>query len=111
VENFLIEFAKRLVTAAGHELTYITSLTTPEIGADLARALGTAAAHSWFGHAADVALQPPRPACRLAEARVDLSIGFGRTCAQDIHRNGTGCSSALWQPASALAALQREASV
>jgi UDP-glucose:(heptosyl)LPS alpha-1,3-glucosyltransferase len=37
-----------------------------------------------------VALQPPRPACRC-EARVDLSIGFGRTCAQDIHRNGTGC--------------------
>lgn len=37
VESFLIEFAKRL-TAAGHELTYITTLTTPAIGASLSRA-------------------------------------------------------------------------
>jgi hypothetical protein len=30
------------------------------------------------------------PRAALA-AGVDLSIGFGRTCVQDIHRNGTGC--------------------
>ena len=34
VETFLIEFAKRLTTA-WHELTYITSHITPEIGAML----------------------------------------------------------------------------
>lgn len=89
VENFLIEFAKRLV-AAGHELTYITSLTTPEIGALLPgrwellpRLKGSAAMRMW--HFDRVA---PRTA--LA-AGVDLSIGFGRTCVQDVHRNGTGC--------------------
>lgn len=88
VEAFLIEFAKRLTTA-GHELTYITSLTTPEIGAMLPgrwellpRLRGSATMRLWhFNRLA------PRAA---AEARVDLSIGFGRTCAQDIHRNGTG---------------------
>lgn len=88
VETFLIEFAKRLVTA-GHELTYITSLTTPEIGAMLPgrwellpRIRGSATMRMWhFNRLA------PRAA---TEARVDLSIGFGRTCAQDIHRNGTG---------------------
>lgn len=89
VENFLIEFAKRL-TAAGHELTYITSLTTPEIGATLPgrwellpRLRGSATLRMWhFNRLA------PRAAL---QAGVDLSIGFGRTCVQDIHRNGTGC--------------------
>jgi len=88
VETFLIEFAKRLTTA-GHELTYITSLTTPEIGALLTgrwellpRLRGSATMRLWhFNRLA------PRVA---AEARVDLSIGCGRTYAQDIHRNGTG---------------------
>lgn len=89
VENFLIEFAKRL-TAAGHELTYITSLTTPEIGATLPgrwellpRLRGSATMRLWhFNRLA------PRAAL---QAGVDISIGFGRTCVQDIHRNGTGC--------------------
>ena len=89
VENFLIEFAKRLA-AAGHELTYITSLTTPEIGAALPgrwellpRLRGSATMRMWhFNRLA------PRAALM---AGVDLSIGFGRTCVQDIHRNGTGC--------------------
>lgn len=89
VETFLIEFAKRLA-AAGHELTYITSLTTPEIGAALPgrwellpRIRGSATLRMWhFNRLA------PRAAL---EAGVDLSIGFGRTCVQDIHRNGTGC--------------------
>ena len=88
VEVFLIEFAKRLI-AAGHELSYISTLTTPEIGALLPgrwellpRLRGSATMRLWhFNRLA------PRVA---AEARVDLSIGFGRTCAQDIHRNGTG---------------------
>lgn len=87
VENFLIDFAKRL-TSAGHELTYITSLTTPEIGASLPgrwellpRIRGSATMRMWhFNRLA------PR-----AVAGVDLSIGFGRTCVQDVHRNGTGC--------------------
>ncbi len=89
VETFLIDFAKRL-SAAGHELTYITTLTTPEVGAALPgrwellpRIRGSAALRMWhFNRAA--------PATARA-AGVDLSIGFGRTCAQDIHRNGTGC--------------------
>ncbi|MDZ4404812.1 glycosyltransferase family 4 protein [Prosthecobacter sp.] len=89
VETFLIEFARRLV-AAGHELTYITTLTTPQIGAALPgrwellpRLRGSATLRLWhFNRLA------PRAAM---EAGVDLSIGFGRTCVQDIHRNGTGC--------------------
>ena len=89
VENYLIEFAKRLA-AVGHELTYITSLTTPEFGASLPghwellpRLRGSATARMWHFN---------RLAPRAAKtAGVDLSIGFGRTCLQDIHRNGTGC--------------------
>ena len=89
MENFLIEFAKRLA-AAGHELTYVTSLTTPEIGAALPgrwellpRLRGSATMRLWhFNREAPRAVQ---------RAGVDLSIGFGRTCVQDIHRNGTGC--------------------
>lgn len=89
VETFLIEFAKRLVKA-GHEVTCITTLTTPEIGASLPvrwellpRLRGSAMLRMWhFNRLA------PRAAL---EAKVDLSIGFGRTCVQDIHRNGTGC--------------------
>ena len=89
VENFLIEFARRLAFA-GHELTYITSLTTPEIGAALPgrwellpRLRGSATLRMWHFN---------RLAPRAAQAAgVDLSIGFGRTCVQDVHRNGTGC--------------------
>jgi glycosyltransferase involved in cell wall biosynthesis len=89
VETFLIEFAKRLA-AAGHEPVYITTLTTPELGASLPgnwellpRVRGSGAARMWhFNRLA------PRAA---REAGVDLSIGFGRTTCQDIHRNGTGC--------------------
>ncbi len=89
VENFLIEFAKRL-SAAGHDLRYITSLTTPEIGAALPgrwellpRLRGSATMRMWHFN---------RMAPRAAQAAgVDLSIGFGRTSVQDIHRNGTGC--------------------
>jgi glycosyltransferase involved in cell wall biosynthesis len=89
VETFLIEFARRLA-AAGHEITCITTLTTPEIGASLPvrwellpRIRGSAVIRMWhFNRLA--------PRAALA-AGVDLSIGFGRTCAQDIHRNGTGC--------------------
>lgn len=89
VETYLIEFARRLM-AVGHEVTCITSLTTPEIGASLPvrwellpRLRGSAVMRLWhFDRLA------PRAA---AEAGVDVSIGFGRTCVQDIHRNGTGC--------------------
>lgn len=89
VENFLIEFAKRL-SAAGHDLTYVTTLTTPEIGAALPgrwellpRIRGSATLRMWHFN---------RLAPRAARAAgVDLTIGFGRTCSQDIHRNGTGC--------------------
>lgn len=89
VETFLIEFARRLA-AAGHEITCITTLTTPEIGASLPvrwellpRVRASATMRMWhFNRLA------PRAA---VQAGVNLSIGFGRTCAQDIHRNGTGC--------------------
>ncbi len=89
VETFLIEFARRL-SAAGHELTYITTLTTPEISASLPgrwevlpRVGGSPTSRLWhFNRLA------PRAA---READVQLSIGFGRTYGQDIHRNGTGC--------------------
>ena len=87
VENFLIEFAKRL-TAAGHELSYVTSLTTPEIGAALPgrwellpRLRGSTTLRMWHFN---------RLASRVATG-AEVSIGFGRTCMQDIHRNGTGC--------------------
>jgi len=89
VETFLMQFGKRLA-AAGHEPVYITTLTTPEIGATLPgrwellpRVRGGNAVRMWhFNRAA------PRAA---AKAGVDLTIGFGRTTAQDIHRNATGC--------------------
>lgn len=88
VENFLIEFAKRLA-AAGHEVTCVTSHTTAAIAASmpvkwemLPRIRGSATMRMW--HFDRVA---PRTA---RAAGVDLSIGFGRTCVQDIHRNGTG---------------------
>jgi len=89
VETFFIEFAKRLV-AAGHEVTCITSLTTPAIAASmpvqwelLPRLRGSATLRMWHFNR-----QAPRAA---QQAGADLSIGFGRTCVQDIHRNGTGC--------------------
>lgn len=105
VEVFLIEFAKRLL-AAGHELTYISTLTTPEIGAMLPgdwrllpRLKGSATLRMWhFNRLA------PRAAL---EAGADVSIGFGRTSVQSIHRNGTGCHRLygqllpLWQRFSA----------
>ena len=89
VETFLMEFAKRLA-AEGHEPVYITTLTTPEIGASLPgrwelvpRLRGSGAARQWLFD---------RQAPQIArQAGVDLTIGFGRTTAQDIHRNGTGC--------------------
>lgn len=89
VETFLIEFTRRLV-AAGHEITCVTTLTTPEIGASLPvrwellpRIRGSATMRMWhFNRLA------PRAAL---QAGVDLSIGFGRTCTQDIHRNSVGC--------------------
>ncbi|MBE2284337.1 MAG: glycosyltransferase family 4 protein [Prosthecobacter sp.] len=101
VESFLIEFARRL-SAAGHEITCVTSLTTPEIAASLPvrwellpRLRGSAVMRMWhFNRLA------PRAA---VEAGVDVSVGFGRSCVQDIHRNGTGChrlygqSLPLWQ--------------
>lgn len=88
VETFLIEFAKRLA-AAGHEVTCITTLTTPQIGASLPvrwellpRIRGSGTLRMWhFNRLA--------PRAALA-AGADLSIGFGRTCVQDIHRNATG---------------------
>ena len=89
VETFLMEFAKRLA-AEGHEPVYITTLTTPEIGASLPgrwelvpRLRGSGAARQWLFD---------RQAPQIArQAGVDLTIGFGRTTVQDIHRNGTGC--------------------
>lgn len=89
VEVFLIEFAKRLA-AAGHQLTCISTLTTPEIGATmpcewkmLPRVRGSATLRMW--HFNRLAPQAAR------ESGADVSIGFGRTCVQSIHRNGTGC--------------------
>ena len=89
VETFLMEFAKRLA-AEGHEPVYITTLTTPEIGASLPgrwellpRLRGSGAARQWLFD---------RQAPQIArQAGVDLSIGFGRTSMHDVHRNGTGC--------------------
>ena len=89
VETFLMEFAKKLA-AEGHEPVYITTLTTPEIGASLPgrwelvpRLRGSGAARQWFFD---------RQAPQIArQAGVDFTIGFGRTTAQVVHRNGTGC--------------------
>ena len=89
IEIFLIEFAKKL-TAAGHELIYVSTLTTPEIGASLPgrwellpRWKFSTTLRAWhFDRAA--------PRAALA-AGAEVMIGFGRTTRQTMHRNATGC--------------------
>lgn len=89
LENYLIEFSRRL-SAAGHELTFVTSRITHEVAAKLQgevrmlpRVKGSALLRMWrFSQAA----------ARLAdELPVEAVLGFGRTVRQDVHRAGGGC--------------------
>lgn len=88
LENYLIEFAKRL-SAGGHELEVITSRTMPDVQQKFPA--------KWHFTA-----RPPSPLLRLwhfnhAARRMvkslplDITIGFGRTTAHDFHRAGGGC--------------------
>ncbi len=89
LENYLIEFSRRLA-AAGHELTFVTARITNEVAAKLqgeVRMLDTARGpgllRMW---------RFDREAARLAaDLQVDATLGFGRTTRQDIHRAGGGC--------------------
>jgi len=88
LENYLIEFSRRLV-ASGHELHIVTSRIAPEVTQKLAA--------QWH-----LLARPPSPILRLwhfnQAARLELknlptevNIGFGRTTAHDFHRAGGGC--------------------
>ncbi len=89
LENYLIEFARRLA-AAGHELTFVTSRITNEVAAKLSgevkmlpRARGSALLRMWrFDRDAGRA---------VAGLEADAVLGFGRTVRQDVHRAGGGC--------------------
>ncbi len=88
LEKYLIEFTKRL-RAAGHELHVVTAKVDP--------AVRTALDVTWHVVASPAGLPIlrmwhfDRVARRVAdELPVDLTLGFGRTTAQDLHRAGGG---------------------
>lgn len=88
LENYLIEFARRLA-AAGHELEIVTSRIAPEVKTKfparwhlLPRA-PTAFLRLWHFDRASA-----RAARQLP---VDVTLGFGRTSTHDFHRAGGGC--------------------
>ncbi len=89
LENYLIEFARRL-TAAGHELQFITARINNEVASKLqgeVRMLPNAK-----GPASLRLLRFDIAAARAAaELSVDAVLGFGRTTRQDVHRAGGGC--------------------
>ncbi len=89
LEGYLIEFATRL-NAAGHELEIVSADIAPEIE-DKIKATwhriglpgGSPLLRMW---------QFDRVAARLAPGLpVDVTLGFGRTTVQDVHRAGGGC--------------------
>lgn len=89
LENYLIEFSRRL-SAAGHELTFVTSRINNEVAEKitgqvrmLPRVKASPLLRMW---------QFSRQAARVAgELEVDAVLGFGRTVRQDVHRAGGGC--------------------
>ncbi|MFZ4764206.1 MAG: glycosyltransferase family 4 protein [Roseimicrobium sp.] len=89
LEGYLLEFTARLC-AAGHELHIVASEVEEgldkRLGATLHRVplvRGSSLLRMW---------QFEREASRLvATLPVDVTIGFGRTTTQDLHRAGGGC--------------------
>lgn len=89
LENYLIEFASRIV-AAGHEIELVAAEVSPEVQAKLHAPVhrvqlvkGAKMTAMW---------QFARESARLARSLpVDVTIGFGRTYAHDLHRAGGGC--------------------
>ncbi len=88
LENYLIEFASRL-SDAGHQIELVTASIAPEVQAKL-----NAPVHPirLAGGSKMVAMwQFARVSARMAKTLpVDLSLGFGRTYAHDLHRAGGG---------------------
>jgi UDP-glucose:(heptosyl)LPS alpha-1,3-glucosyltransferase len=86
LENYLIEFCKRL-HAAGHELHIVTSRIAPDVHEQLP-------AHWHTLPRATTAYRRLRNFDRDAMALkldVQARIGFGRTTLHDLHRAGGGC--------------------
>jgi glycosyltransferase involved in cell wall biosynthesis len=89
LENYLIEFSRRLILA-GHELTFVTSRVNQEVAGKLKgeikmlpRSKGSALMRLW---------QFSRDAARVVPTLgVDRVIGFGHTVRHDVHRAGGGC--------------------
>lgn len=88
LENYLIEFSRRLV-AAGHELHVVTSRIAPEVPGKLQaqwhlipRAPTAFTRMWWFDQAAARAVR---------NLPTDVTIGFGRTSTHHYHRAGGGC--------------------
>jgi UDP-glucose:(heptosyl)LPS alpha-1,3-glucosyltransferase len=89
LENYLIEFSRRL-SAAGHELTFVTSKINQEVAKKitgevrmLPRVRVSPLLRMW---------QFSRQAARVVdELEVESVLGFGRTVRQDVHRAGGGC--------------------
>lgn len=88
LENYLFELATRL-RARGHALEVVTSAISPETsGLDarfhlLARPRWSATARLWRFAAETEGVR--------RQLAVDVTVGFGRTFAHDIHRAGGGC--------------------
>lgn len=89
LENYLIEFSRRM-SAAGHELVYVTSQTTPDVAEKLwgrmiliGRPSGKSAFGMWR-----FSKRGPQVARKQG---VEAVLGFGRTVIQDVHRAGGGC--------------------
>lgn len=89
LENYLIEFSRRLAEA-GHELTFVTSRIDAEVVAKLKgevkmlrRSKGSAFLRLWQ-FSSDAAAVVPK-------LGVDRVIGFGHTVRHDVHRAGGGC--------------------
>lgn len=91
LEGYLLEFTARLC-AAGHDLHIVAAEVEPELekkyGATIHRVplvSGSSLLRLW---------QFERAASRMVSSLpVDISIGFGRTTTQDLHRAGGGCHS------------------
>lgn len=89
LENYLIQLATRL-EAAGHGLTLVTSKIAPEVEQKLkaevrmvAPVQGSKMLQMWHFARTTAGLVPG--------LGVDVTIGFGRTWAHDLHRAGGGC--------------------
>ena len=89
LENYLLEFARRL-SAAGHELQFVTSRITNEVAATLQGEVRMLPTNQ--GPATLRLLRFDIAAARaVAELSVDAVLGFGRTTRHDVHRAGGGC--------------------